>query len=107
MAARGLGLFISRQLVEMQGGEIGVASEAGKGSIFQFYVKTRRTNQPEEIPQKTDLQLRGTRGCIERSVCGRDLGIAERDEDAEYPARECAPSFAGTPSTEDAAYSRR
>ncbi|CZR56780.1 related to sensory transduction histidine kinase [Phialocephala subalpina] len=40
----GLGLFISRQLVEMQGGEIGVASQAGKGSTFQFYVKTRRTS---------------------------------------------------------------
>ncbi|KAE9364382.1 hypothetical protein N431DRAFT_354787 [Stipitochalara longipes BDJ] len=53
----GLGLFISRQLVEMQGGEIGVASQAGKGSIFQFYVKTRRTNRPKEIQEKTDLQL--------------------------------------------------
>lgn len=42
----GLGLFISRQLVNMQGGEIGVASTAGKGSTFQFYVKTRRTSAP-------------------------------------------------------------
>ncbi|KAJ9616637.1 hypothetical protein H2200_000356 [Cladophialophora chaetospira] len=39
----GLGLFISRELVEMQGGEVGVASESGKGSIFAFYVKARRT----------------------------------------------------------------
>ncbi|CZT53029.1 related to sensory transduction histidine kinase [Rhynchosporium secalis] len=38
----GLGLFISRQLVEMQGGEIGVAAKKGHGSTFQFYVKTRR-----------------------------------------------------------------
>ena len=30
----------------MQGGEIGVASTAGKGSTFQFYVKTRRTSAP-------------------------------------------------------------
>lgn len=39
----GLGLFISQKLTEKQGGEIGVASEAGKGSTFAFYVKARRT----------------------------------------------------------------
>jgi signal transduction histidine kinase len=52
----GLGLFISRQLVEMQGGEIGVASEAGKGSTFQFYVKTRRTNPPTGPQERTHFQ---------------------------------------------------
>lgn len=43
----GLGLFISRTLAEMQGGEIGVASESEKGSTFAFYVMTRRTVKPE------------------------------------------------------------
>ncbi len=33
---RGLGLYISRRLVEMQGGQIWVESELGKGSRFSF-----------------------------------------------------------------------
>ncbi len=44
----GLGLFISRELVELQGGEIGVASEAGEGSTFAFYIKARRSTKPKD-----------------------------------------------------------
>lgn len=47
----GLGLFISRELVELQGGEIGVASKAGEGSTFAFYIKTRRSTKPKDSPE--------------------------------------------------------
>ena len=41
----GLGLYISKELAEKQGGEIGVTSMPGQGSTFGFYVKARRREQ--------------------------------------------------------------
>ncbi|KAJ8129547.1 hypothetical protein O1611_g4085 [Lasiodiplodia mahajangana] len=42
----GLGLFISRLLTELQGGQIGVNSQKGVGSTFSFYIKSRKTEIP-------------------------------------------------------------
>jgi K+-sensing histidine kinase KdpD len=44
-----LGLFISQQLTELHGGQIGVVSEAGIGSMFAFYIKAK-------LPTLTQLE---------------------------------------------------
>ncbi len=54
----GLGLTISRQLVNLMGGELNVLSEPGKGSEFYFTIQFERTegsNQP--IPSLIGLQV--------------------------------------------------
>jgi PAS domain S-box-containing protein len=48
----GLGLSISKSLIEKQGGSISVKSIPGKGSTFTFTIKYKRTSQP--IPDDTN-----------------------------------------------------
>jgi CheY-like chemotaxis protein len=38
----GLGLFICRELAELQGGQIGLSSVLGQGTTFTFYIQARR-----------------------------------------------------------------
>jgi signal transduction histidine kinase len=45
----GLGLFISKQLTQKQGGEIGVYSTLGEGSTFVFYIRVRRALQHASV----------------------------------------------------------
>ncbi|KAG0646584.1 Sensor histidine kinase [Hyphodiscus hymeniophilus] len=85
----GLGLYISRQLVEMQGGEIGVASEASRGSTFQFYIKTRRT-QFVDPTEKPDFQLLVREDAL-REACANETPVVNRNPRS--PGRGMTESF--------------
>jgi PAS domain S-box-containing protein len=71
----GLGLVISKRLVELMGGEMSLASEEGKGSEFVFTLKLK-----EAIPiQDEDISLLA-RGVLQ----GKKTVLVERNERLRY-----------------------
>ena len=71
----GLGLTISRQLVEMMDGDMGVESRPGEGSRFWFTVHLRPAGTPAEAPGEADPSD-GRAGSIDRGRTMRVL-VAE------------------------------
>lgn len=68
----GIGLALSKELVELMGGQIGADSEPGKGSVFSFVLPARKhasaaVAEPETITGSPEIKPAPTTAQTERS----------------------------------------
>ncbi|KAK4180903.1 hypothetical protein QBC36DRAFT_319342 [Triangularia setosa] len=93
----GLGLFISKRLAELHGGQIGVASEAGVGSVFGFFVKVRRA-APSPVSREEEDAFLAAVGPMERHL--HPVGERDGTSPGNETARQEGKGYSGVSSAE-------
>ncbi|KAK6859059.1 hypothetical protein PG995_004912 [Apiospora arundinis] len=79
----GLGLFISRQITEMLGGQMGLHSDVGDGCTFAFYVRTPKGSAPRRASVTVEPIIQMTR-TLGLTTAAAPLVVAP-DQDSETP----------------------
>ena len=78
----GLGLTICRQLVSLMGGQIGVSSTPGKGSVFSFTVRLHIADAEQALPSSSAREISPGIGCrgkiliVEDNPMNQSVGVA-------------------------------
>jgi len=84
----GLGLNISRKLVQLHGGEIGVKSVEGEGATFGFFFRVKRSDPPQTDDKAGGKNIDNDSARGQIRVGGLD---SKEESDAERPAESRKP----------------